>query len=426
MDGIGNAVFPEVNGTPVPSADPVGYSKNCGVATRVDYFYYSSVANEFLPLADAQSSPDDVEKISLKNGKQINFVVRLERGSINRFLYSIAMLAPYKESLDKPNKLNLRAWNKKLIYKFQGGGGIGHWQGESPLSKDQALHYQSLKRGYAVAYSTGTRTGVHYNMTLAEETALMLKTHFIAIYGKPKFTIGLGASGGGLQQYVIAQNNPNIIDGAIPQMSYPDMVTQTIYVADCELLERYFDYDYQLNPASQWGDWIQRSIIEGLAGSNTAIVYPWGDSPYAPYPGSDACINGWRGAVQAYFNPTWTYPEFIDALTFYRYPAEVIAAVKWNYFNDLGNIYPKDANGIAYSTWDNTGVQYGLRALVSGQISSDEFVKINACAGGWKSPQNMTRANNRYAQYDRVFFFPGENFGGRGKLSQAKNLVRRM
>ena len=32
-----------------------------------------------------------------------------------------------------------------------------------------------------------------------------------------------------------------MIDAAIPQYSYPDMVTQTIHVGDCELLERYMD-----------------------------------------------------------------------------------------------------------------------------------------------------------------------------------------
>ena len=45
-----------------------------------------------------------------------------------------------------------------------------------------------------------------------------------------------------IQQYVYAQRHPGvIIDAAIPQYSYPDMVTQTIHVGDCELLEHYMD-----------------------------------------------------------------------------------------------------------------------------------------------------------------------------------------
>jgi len=392
QDGAGNAVFQEDNGVLLTGAEPVGYSKNCSIATRVDYFYYNTRVKEFLPLNIPPSSLSDVEHIEI-NGQSVKFIVRLERGTINRFLFSIAMLAPFTESLDSPKLLNLSAWNRKLVYKFQGGGGIGHWQGNFSLTKEQALLYDALKRGFAVAYSTGTSTSTHYNMTLAEETALMLKAHFESIYGTPESTIGVGASGGGLQQYVIAQNNPNIIDGAIAQVSYPDMVTQTIYVGDCELLERYFDFEYFVNSSSRWGNWLQRSVIEGLASSNSAIVEPWSSIPYAPYPGSDACVHGWRGAEPAFLNPAWTFPQYLDALQLYRYPADVIAAVKWSYFNDLNNIYPQNQNGVAYSTWDNVGVQYGLRALVSGKINSDEFIKINACVGGWKTPDKMRVGN---------------------------------
>ena len=389
QEGRGNAVFPEYNGIPLITADPIGYSENCGIATRVDYLYYSTNANDFVPLSDPAMVPEDAEKILIR-GKEENFVIRLERGTINRFIYSIAMLAPYTESLDKPNKLNLKAWNKKLLYKFHGGVGIGHWQGDYTLSKEHALHYDALKRGFAVAFSTGTVTRTHYNLQLSEETALMLKAHFIATYGKPKFTIGLGGSGGAIQQYVIGQNNKSILDGAIAQLSYPDMITQTIHISDCELLERYFDTEYFLNPSSQWSDWSQRTLIEGLAANNTAIVDPWSASPYAPFPGSDECINGWRGLIQNVINPTRTDPSYIQALQLYRYPPDVIANIKWSHWNDLGNIYPQDENGVAYSTLDNVGVQYGLRALRSSAISASEFVQINACVGGWRLPQDMT------------------------------------
>jgi hypothetical protein len=44
--------------------------------------------------------------------------------------------------------------------------------------------------------------------------------------------VGIGGSGGAIQQYVYAQNHPGLIDAGIPQYSYPDMVTQTIHVGD--------------------------------------------------------------------------------------------------------------------------------------------------------------------------------------------------
>ena len=388
QDGIGNAVFPETNGQPNFSADPIGYSQYCSLQTRVDYFYYSSSADDFLPLPDPSQVPDDVATLKLK-GRQVNFVVRLERGTINRFIYSIAMLAPFSESLEKPTKLNNSAWNRKLVYKFQGGTGIGHWQGSVSLSPEQALHYDSLSRGYAVAYSTGTRTSTHYNLRLAEETALMVKRHFIRTYGRPIYTVGIGGSGGGIQQYVIGQNNPHIIDAAIPQLSYPDMITQTINIGDCELLERYFDSEYTADNTSRWGNWLERILIEGMNANTTALKEPWSLSPYAPRPGMSECINGWRGQIPSMFNPAWAPQEYFQALALYRYPPEVSTNTKWTHWNDLGNIYPQDQNGFAPNSWDNVGVQYGLRALRNGELTTQEFLDLNACVGGWKPSQEM-------------------------------------
>jgi hypothetical protein len=48
---------------------------------------------------------------------------------------------------------------------------------------------------------------------------------------------------------VIGQNQPGILDALLPVQSYPDMVTQTIHVGDCELLEYYMDATDRAKPA---------------------------------------------------------------------------------------------------------------------------------------------------------------------------------
>ena len=154
-------------------------------------------------------------------------------------------------------------------------------------------------------------------------------------------------------------------------------------------MERYFDLEYTLDDASRWGSWLDRHFIEGLSTSDSAYVDPWSGSPFAPRPGSSACIKGWRGSVQLVLNPVWTDRRFLEALASYRYPPEVIASIKWTHWNDLGSIYPQDENGFALNTWDNVGVQYGLRALKAGAITTQEFLDINACVGGWKSQEEM-------------------------------------
>jgi len=62
------------------------------------------------------------------------------------------------------------------------------------------------------------------------------------------FTIGLGGSGGAVQQYLFAQNQPGVLDGGIALQSYPDMVTQTIPISDCPLMSQYFKDEVARNP----------------------------------------------------------------------------------------------------------------------------------------------------------------------------------
>lgn len=383
QDGIGSAVFRKTLWGPWIYGSPIGYSRDCSLITRIDYYYYSTKSEAFILLEDREEVPQDVERIII-NGKEIDFVVRAERGTINRFFYSIAMLAPYSESLDSPSSLNNSAWNKKLVYKFQGGVGIGHWQGRLPMDKKQALHYPSLKRGFAIAFSSGTSTASHYNLKLAEETALMVKKHFEATYGVPRYTVGIGGSGGGIQQYILGQNNKTLLDAAIPQLSFPDMVTQISYVLDCDLLERYFDEKYQATPDSKWGDWKFRAAIQGVSANTEAEESGRFENPHAPSPGASTCSKNWRGHTQNIMNPRWAHPAYKKALEIFKFPEETHDHVKWTHWNDLAPLYPQDENGYPEITWDNVGVQYGLRALQEGILSMDEFLELNACVGSWK------------------------------------------
>ena len=71
----------------------VGYSRNCSIDTVVSYLYRAS-NNSWKPLPADGSTPADMTQTTLPDGRIVDFVVRREVGSINRFLYSFAMLAP--------------------------------------------------------------------------------------------------------------------------------------------------------------------------------------------------------------------------------------------------------------------------------------------------------------------------------------------
>ncbi len=396
QEGIGQPVFAVPGNINSPI---VGYSSTCSVKTRLAYFYWNGAdLKPFDPATQFDNPPADLKTV-LVGGVAKPFVIRVEAGTINRFAYSIAMLAPQPETTATPANLDNSGWNGKLVYYMRGGVGIGHQQGTAMFtggvwSEEKVIVPALLAQGYAVAASSGNETGVHYNLQLGGETAVKVKEHFVQTYGAPKYTVALGGSGGAVQQYVYAQNHHGLFDAGIPIQSYPDMVTQAIHVADCNLLEQYFLEDVTLNPASPWRQWSRRSLIEGLATSDTEI------NPVFRTPGSSECIRGWFSAAPLVLNPQFTDPRFFQVAAAYGWNLAQFATVKWTHWNDLANIYGTDAEGYAPIPFDNVGVQYGLAALKSGDIDADEFLRINACAGSWKEQRDFVQWNAAADPFD--------------------------
>lgn len=348
------------------SGEVVGWSKDCAANTVVDHVYRATDGS-FKPMPADGSRPADLTQTTTLDGHTVDYVVRRERGTINRFVYSIARLA------------DSAGWNRRVIYRFDGGVAIGHDQGRLPGGH---LYHEGLRFGYAILYSTGTRTATHYNLVLGGETALMLKEHFIERYGVPLYTVGVGGSGGAIQQYVYGQNHGSrVIDAAIPQYSYPDMVTQTIHVGDCELLEYYMDVTDGANP--KWQNWDNRTALIGM---NASATIP---NPYrGGAPGSTECVRGWRGLTPLALNPLWTQ---LDPLWAQMDPPGVANTVQWTHWADVVNVYGVGPDGYARSTWDNVGVQYGLTALRAGHITPAEFLDLNARVGSWKAQPDMVQ-----------------------------------
>jgi hypothetical protein len=322
--------------------------------------------------------------VTLADGRTVDFVVRREIGSINRFLYSIAMLAPLPAA-DNAAQNDTSHWNGRLLYWFQGGVAIGHSQG---TVHGGSMNPDVLGLGYAIVHSSGNNTGTHYNLQVAGETALMTKERFIERYGVPTYTVGLGGSGGAIQQYIIGQNQPGILDALLPVQSYPDMVTQTIHVGDCELLEYYMDATDRANP--KWRTTKNRSWLVGFNAEDSRL------DPLAPLklalgystaPGSTECVPAWRGLTPLALNPLYgraTNQENYEPIT-------DVLAIRWTHWDDLRNIYGVDETGWARVAWDNVGVQYGLKSLKAGNITPAEFLHLNWHIGGWQHPRDMAQ-----------------------------------
>lgn len=283
--------------------------EDCAIATVISW-KYKTTGGAFVDYDPAAGRPADMAQTTTMDGDTVDYIVRWERGTINRFIYSVALLSPDSQDLADPD---LSAWNARLIYYFQGGVAIGHYQGNP--SRARMLFDHGLSLGYGVVYSTGTSTSTHYNLEVGGETAIMLKDRFVSGYGNPDHTVGVGGSGGGIQQYVYGQNHKGLLDAGIPQYSFPDMITQTIHIGDCELLERWMDVEVLLgNP--KWANWENRPLLEGLNALN-GISNPVGPLlPFLP-PGATECARSWRGLSPRVLNPHFgTAPgiSFVDQI----------------------------------------------------------------------------------------------------------------
>ena len=111
QSGIGMRLFQ----TPGNPATPtIGWSKDCTAPTVVDYLYRTTTG-QFQPLP-AGPLPANIATTTTLDGRTVPYVVRRERGTIDRFIYSIAILAPPGDPAAAPD---LSLWNHRLIYSLR-------------------------------------------------------------------------------------------------------------------------------------------------------------------------------------------------------------------------------------------------------------------------------------------------------------------
>ncbi len=161
----------------------------CSAPTRVTYRYRTTAAT-FAPLADPTARPADLAQTTTLDGRTVDYIVRVEQGTINRAVYETAAL--YDPAHPPSPFSGEPGWNERLIYTFGGGCNVGYHQG---ASTGGVLNDLLLSQGYAVASSSLNVLDNNCSDVISAETALMVKEHFIETYGVPRYTIGWGGSG---------------------------------------------------------------------------------------------------------------------------------------------------------------------------------------------------------------------------------------
>jgi hypothetical protein len=322
---------------------------DCSAPTKVDYLYGNN-AGALVPLASPSAVPADAKHVTI-NGKSVPFVVRREKGVINRSVYWIDAIDPggAKPASDT-------TWNGRLVYRF--GGGCGTTYGQGGLLATTADAPDFLSEGYAVATATFNTFQTQCNDVLSAETAMMVKSHFIEEFGVPVHTIGEGASGGAIQQHLIIQNYPGILDASIAILPFPDAISISAGVADCGLLDRYYR-----SPAGASLTADQRAVINGHAVAATCVL--WENSFLEGIRPSDGC------------DSQIPKDEIYD-------PKTNRTGIRCDLADGNVNQLGRDpATGFADRPLDNIGVQYGLNALNDKKITVDQFLDLNAAVGGY-------------------------------------------
>jgi hypothetical protein len=327
---------------------PAATQPYCSAPTQVSY-QYRTTAGAYAPLADTSSRPADLATATV-NGAKVPYIVRIERGTIDRAVYEIAAL--YDGAAPSPVTAD-RSWNDRLVYTFGGGCNAGYHQGSGTGG---VLNDLFLGQGYAVASSTLNVLDNNCSPIISAEAAMMVKEHFIETYGPVAHTIGWGGSGGAIQQYDIAENYPGIVDGIIPGVSFPDPLSTAGPVSDCRLLDRFF-----AGPGAAFTP-AQKKAIAGFNDYTTCVS--WDQTFASRSTATDSCNAAIP--VSARWDPV-TNPD----------------GVKCNSNEQFVNQLGRDPRtGFVRSPLDNVGVQYGLAALKAKTITPAEFTALNTAIGG--------------------------------------------
>ena len=325
---------------------------DCFAPTKVELMYRSTSSGGFQPLPDGPL-PADLAQTTSTNGATVDYIVRLETGVINRAVYQTAVLYD-PDVADTDSSTATPGWNRRLVYSYGGGCNVGHRQG---AGNGGVLSHLHLSQGYATASSSLNVLDNNCNDVTSAETTSMVKERFIETYGVDDYTIGWGGSGGAISQHMIGDNFPGLLDGIIPTLSYPDYGSNS-GVADCRAIGLYV----------------------GVFGTGTGLT----TDQITAITGHA----GWNNCV------AWWFAFSNRIVADEGCPGIIPVAERWSLTNPTGirctisdhivNLVGTDpATGYAYTSYDNTGMQYGLQALNDGVISVDEFLDFNEGIGGF-------------------------------------------
>jgi hypothetical protein len=308
---------------------------------------------------------DQIANFTNDRGDTVKSLIRIERGTINRSLYSL--ITYYDPSQPSAPWAPQKGWNGKVMWKMGAATSANRFETAVGPSFDA----NALQRGFMVVTSLHTQHSLNNNELLAAETIMMVRERIIETYGEIRYSMSDGGSGGSMMQTSPASVMPGVLNGLMTTISYPDAPSTWIETKDCGLLGSYYATP-QGSPLSL----AQRAAVNGHLTSEYCTT--WVNSFLGQFlptnPGN--CGAGFPASIT--YDPTLR-PKGVRCDT-----DGGPQGPQWGTFVDA------DGNTKTKLPYDNVGVQYGLKALQEGVISPEEFVRLNEGVGGYDNDRNWS------------------------------------
>jgi len=387
----------------------------CNIATEYKLFYRTTTPGCSSALPDPSppaappanncfkpytpgTTPADMATATTTNGLTVPYIVRVERGTMNRGIYDIAVLfdttKPWTALAPQPQ------WNGKVVYTF--GASTGQPRLQFRTEQNWADH-SALSRGFMVVDNSLTDSLYNSNRVLVSETLMMMKEHIVDSYGEIKYTMGNGCSGGSIQQNTAASIYPGLLDGIQPSCDYPDSISTGLEVIDCVLLVNTYagpEWTALMTGLTQAQINAKKAAINGHLDQrgcqswNNAFGFNNKPGNYVP----TLVINNDTGAMAPVGAPrnncllpaALVYDPVTNPTGTRCGDADLSTAVWGTTDNANAPGYTR-----ARQTGDNVGIQYGLKALLAGTITPEEFVTLNEKIGGTDADSNRIAARTR-------------------------------
>ena len=336
--------------------------EKCTAPPQISYQYMPEGGDSFQPY-DPANPPSDVATTETDSGQTVPFIIRVEKGSMDRGIYGIAAL--YDPANPVPWAQD--QWDHKVVTSFGGGCSARHEQPGTGVS----LNAAQLGRGFAQISQGLFALGSNCNEIVAAEALVMLRERLIEVYGDIRYVLSTGCSGGSMMQLTISNSYPGLLDGITPTCTYPDQWTTWNETIDCSLMQRYWLNEptgVALWPAEQ-----QKAYASGHLSNSTCVLWDATFDTVVADPG--ACSpNDQEWEYHPENNPEGTRCTLAD----YQ-----IAVYGSRPEPEWGSVEQQIGRGFANRPLDNVGVRYGLRALQNGQITTEQFVDLNEKIGGY-------------------------------------------